>query len=761
MKNTLLIISVAVAMAANVSAESLTPAQTLSRFRSSSRESAVARSFKPSDDLKLKATEGNLYVFAGKTGFVVMPSEDYAPAVLAYSDNGDFDPDSNPGLRYWMDYYNEQLEYVKNHPELIPGLSKAAHVQRAEISPLTTTKWNQEYPYNILCPKVDGHETVTGCVATAMAQVMKYHNYPEHGKGTHSYYWRPGEEELSFDYETTPFKWDEMTDTYDKESSEESREAVAELMLACGVSVDMHYEPGDSGAATMKMGASLIDIFGYSKSLWMPQRAYYGYDEWEDMIYADLAEGLPVLYSGQGTAGGHQFICDGYKDDGFFHFNWGWGGLSNGYFLLTALNPDDLGVGGGAGGFNTSQIITLGVRPGKEGDKPTYIFYNPGSFTTDADKVKEGDEFTCEGQYFNYSLSSMPEGSHLGLKFVSEDTAMRFVESYGVGGMRPDDGLSGLRVRFPKLPDGTYKITPALYVDGKWSDIRTAVGMPQMITATVSDGTATFANETAASVYVTDIRIPAKIFRDFEFPMSFEVENISDAEFYGKLTPMLLDSNGDVASKSVFRPVDVLAGEKERVGDYIGKFAPLADNSLPADTYTMVIRDEAGKNVGGPIEVKLEVNTDKTEIEVSDLVINDKEPVVYPESVRAEMKVTCTSGVFFGPLRMDVFHADGGYAVYSTRSASIYLAADETGTAEMEADMSHLEDGDYMAIVYQGSEAKTGRVYFRIDREAVGVSGLESDNESGAIYDLNGMRLTGVDRQTIYIKDGKKMMERR
>ena len=151
----------------------------------------------------------NLYVFSTGTGFVVLPNEDSAPVLLGYSDTGEFDLESNSSLREWFDFYNRQLNYLKNHPEDKEAL-KVSHKSRVEISPLLKTEWNQEYPYNILCPKVDGHETVTGCVATAMAQVMKYHNYPQHGKGTHSYFWRPGEEELSFNYDSIPFQWDKM-----------------------------------------------------------------------------------------------------------------------------------------------------------------------------------------------------------------------------------------------------------------------------------------------------------------------------------------------------------------------------------------------------------------------------------------------------------------------------------------------------------------------------------------------------------------------
>ncbi|MDE6379253.1 MAG: C10 family peptidase [Muribaculaceae bacterium] len=760
MKNSLLVCLLASAAILPAAAASLTPEQALARFNADRPQRIATSGSLASESLRLQSTIGSLYVFSGDRGFVVLPAEDSAPVLLGYSDSGKFDMEGNPALREWFDFYNSQLSYLKAHPESATELSKVVHKERKAIEPLTQTRWNQEYPYNILCPKVDGHETVTGCVATAMAQVMKYHNFPEHGKGSHSYFWRPGEEELTFNYDSIPFQWEKMANVYDKESSEEARYAVAELMLGCGVSVDMHYEPGGSGAATVLMGESLIDIFGYSKSLWMPNRAYYGYEEWEDMIYADLAEGLPVLYSGAGTDGGHQFICDGYKDDGFFHFNWGWGGLSDGYFLLTALNPDDLGVGGGAGGFNTTQIATLGVRPGKEGDKPVYIFYNTDSFFTDVKEVKQGEAFRCGGQYFNFSLATMPDGSRLGLKFVSESTEeVKFAEGPGVGGYHPDDGRNDLQVRFPELPDGRYEITPALKVEGEWTPVRIPVGQPQMIVAVVKDGVANIENEKPASIFVTDIKLPEKIYKNHEFPMSFTVENIGDAEFYSTITPMLLDTKGDVVAKSTFRPVDILIGEKEDVTDYVGNFKALKDHSFAQGTYTMVFRDEAGKNVSDAVEVTVEVNDDKTEIKVTDLRVEDRESIVDPSKINISFDVSCESGVYFGSLRFDVFPGDGGYEVCGSSSSDIYLGAGEQKQVTMTADFSHLKDGWYIGAVYDGGKSMTDAVRFHIDRNSVGVGSIKADAEEDAVYDLNGIRHTGKMSSGIYVVNGKKIVQ--
>lgn len=760
MKNTVLLAILALGIPACMSAESLTADQALARYRSNLPRRISSSSSMPTSSLKLQSTIGNMYVFSGEKGFVLLPNEDSAPVMLGYSDSGKFDIEGNPALKEWLDFYNKELEYLKDHPEKATEV-QVAHKTRDEIAPLLKMEWNQEYPYNLLCPKVDGKETVTGCVATAMAQVMKYHNYPEHGKGTHSYYWRPGEEELTFDYESTPFQWSLMEDIYNKDSSEESRHAVAELMLGCGVSVDMHYEPGESGAATTAMGASLIDIFGYSSSLWMPNRAYYGYDEWEDMIYADLAQCLPVLYSGAGTAGGHQFVCDGYKSDGFFHFNWGWGGLSNGYFLLTALNPDDLGVGGGAGGFNSSQVATLGVRPAKGDEKPVYIFYNTSSFLPDVKEVKAGDDFRCTGQYFNFSLATMPEGSRLGMKFVSEDNGeVKYVEGPGVGGFHPDDGRNDLQVRFPELSDGRYKITPALHVDDEWSAVRMPLGMPGMITAIVTDGTARFESEAPASIYVSDIIVPSDIYRDHDFPMTFVVENTGDEEFYSTVTPMLLDSNGDVVSKSVFRPVDVLTGEKEDVSDYIGRFSAEKGETFAAGEYSLVFRDEAGKTVSDPIAVNIKVNNDKTEIKVTEFKIASTEPITDPSLVEVDLKVTCEAGVYFGSPRFIVFPGEGGYEVYNRSSSPVYLTPGESKDVTITADMSHLEDGWYMALIYNDGEAVTDRIHFHIQRETSGVDGVQQTSETTEIYDLNGIRQPHPSSQGIYIINGKKVIIR-
>ncbi len=751
MRKTLLLPILALAVAPAMAVK-ITPDQALQRLKSETSGQLPILKLTRGSEFKLTDTLENLYVFSNDDGFMVLPAYDEAPALLAYSDGSpsgwsESGLKENPGLKYWLDFYNQELAILNSSALSVTNSDKVSEEKKAErapIAPLLTTKWNQEAPYNMLCPKVDGHETVTGCVATAMAQVMKYHNYPDHGKGTHSYFWRPGEEELTFDYDTTPFQWDLMTDVYDDKSSEESKYAVAVLMYGCGVSVNMHYEPGGSGAATTQMGASLIDIFDYSPSLWMPNRAYYGYYEWEDMIYADLEQGLPVLYSGAGTAGGHQFICDGYSSDGYFHFNWGWGGISNGYFLLTALNPDDLGVGGGAGGFNTSQIATLGVRPKKDGDAPVYLFYNNTGFEAETTDVEAGKDFRCTGLYFNYSLSTMPAGSRLGMKFESSDkTTVKFVDGPGVEGYHPDDGRNDLQVVFPELADGTYEITPVLHVDGKWYPVRMPLGEPSVVTVTVENGKVTVENQKAATVMVKDIKVPAKIYRDHEFPMTFVVENSSDKEYYSTVTPLLMDSEGKIVSKSVFRPVDVMPESSEHVTDYIGKFSPGKDETLEPGTYTLLFRDEAGQDVSKPIDVSLGVNDETTVIKITDFSIDEKEPITDTSAVKITFTVTCESGVYYNATSFAVFPGDGGYEVYRANSERVYLTPGESRNIVIIANMDELKDGWYMSFIYEGAKSMTERKDFHIERDASAINTISAEEDTASYYRLDGTKVEG------------------
>jgi hypothetical protein len=201
-------------------------------------------------------------------------------------------------------------------------------VEAASAGPLLSTKWNQGQYYNASCPVdaegTDGHVPV-GCVAVAMAQVMKYHNYPVTGTGSHSYS-HPVYGTLSANFGATTYNWASMPDSLSKYDSD-----VATLLYHVGVSVEMDYTPDQSGAYMSDAAYALETYFKYSNSLSYVWKSSYSTDEWTTILRTEIDNKRPILYSGHGT-GGHAFVCDGYSGSDYFHFNWGWGGSEDNYF---------------------------------------------------------------------------------------------------------------------------------------------------------------------------------------------------------------------------------------------------------------------------------------------------------------------------------------------------------------------------------------------------------------------------------------------
>lgn len=325
-------------------------------------------------DLSKAAGFPNLYIFNANPGFVVMSADDCVRPILGYSLTNVFVAEGMPeNIKGWLQGYSDQIQ------DAIDNAATADASVRAEwqslkngradkapsdvvVGPLIETRWNQSSPYNNLCPS----SSVTGCVATAMAQVMKYHNFPSHGIGFHSYIpeSHPEYGTLSVDYYSTNYDWTHMTNTYGVSSTAEEQLAVATLMYSCGVSVNMDYSPSSSGAVTAFVADALKLYFGYSSDVRHVSRSEYSDSDWIAMLKADLNLNRPIQYHGNGSGGGHSFVCDGYRTDDYFHFNWGWGGYCDDYYVIDNLNPGPGGIGSGSNGiYNNNQGAILGVHP--------------------------------------------------------------------------------------------------------------------------------------------------------------------------------------------------------------------------------------------------------------------------------------------------------------------------------------------------------------------------------------------------------------
>lgn len=316
---------------------------------------ALANSMSRQAKLTLAAKTPQLYVFnvTENAGFVIVADNDKAgtDAVLGYSDKGSFCKDSIPdALRWWLGEYESEIRFAKSttgNRECGRKMKKADGevLKLKEIVPLLKCEWGQTAPYNNLCPIVEGEHCPSGCLPTALAQIMYYNKYPEKGAGVSQ----------GVDLSTHTYDWDQMTDTYDSKSSQTSIDAVATLMADIGTACVTKYTLYGSGTYVESGLRALKSNFGYKGAGLVYRNGSMTDNEWIQIIYNELENGRPVMYSGFSKDGGHSFVADGYKDN-FLHINWGWYGNCNGYYKVGAFNPDS-----GDTGFNFSHSILTGI----------------------------------------------------------------------------------------------------------------------------------------------------------------------------------------------------------------------------------------------------------------------------------------------------------------------------------------------------------------------------------------------------------------
>lgn len=321
--------------------------------------------------------ESEYYVFniGTREGFVIVSGDDRTEPILGYTDTGDFDYETlPPALQGLLEHYTVQIAELRQTTDA-EWASRSSQRRAAtvpthpKVAQLMTCTWNQRGPYNNLCPKDnDGNRSVTGCVATAMAQILYYHREK---MVTETQAPIPGYTSWSHQIkvdgipEGSPLDWDNMVDNGG--SSAKQQTAVAQLMLYCGVSVEMDYTSSSSGAQISEVPIAMINYFGMGSTAHHVWKNEMSDTDWDLMVYDELAAGRPVYmggYTGDWSMG-HAFVCDGYDGNRRYHINWGWGGSSDGYYLLTNLTPGQQGAGGNddGHGYSTGPNIVIGIEP--------------------------------------------------------------------------------------------------------------------------------------------------------------------------------------------------------------------------------------------------------------------------------------------------------------------------------------------------------------------------------------------------------------
>ncbi len=314
-----------------------------------------------------------LYIFNNEQadgGFVIVSADDNARTILGYADSGTFTEEDIPdNLRFWLQMYaheiaqagqakaQEEVNDSTTYPTIAPLLGK--------------TVWGQGTPFNNLCPTINGTNCVTGCVATAVSQIMYCHKYPKQGTGSHSYTWN--NQTLSADFSSTTYDWDNMIPDYNSTYTTTQATAVATLMSHVGIACDMSYDiaaNGGSGANGNVMMNALTQYFGYDESIRVLPKDCMDETEMLTIIGQDLQAGHPIFMSGRTTQDeGHAFVPDGMQSNGYVHINWGWNGYYDAYFAISALAPYGQGTGGAASGSAFTERVTAftGIQPDQGG----------------------------------------------------------------------------------------------------------------------------------------------------------------------------------------------------------------------------------------------------------------------------------------------------------------------------------------------------------------------------------------------------------
>ncbi len=792
----------------------LTPEQALRRVQGNSAlkmPSKSGTSMKLSFSMQTQKGEPAVYIFdrPASSGYLIVSADDTATPLLGYADSGSFDANNMPPqLEWWLSEYASQIDYASTN-----GIKNtyAPIANKKEIAPLVKTKWNQGTPYNNLCPSVNNVKCPSGCVATAMAQVMKFWNYPEVGTGRVTATLPSGGTGEGFiNLAQKPFDWNNMIDSYSGyDYTNKQGNAVATLMQAAGYAAKMNYAPGGSGALSINAAISLSKNFKYNPNIQYLQRLYFNASEWNEIVYNELAAGRPILYGGQSTSVGHEFVCDGYDGNGYFHFNWGWGGMSDGYFILDALNPNSVGTGGGAGGgYNSRQDIIIGIQPSSEETDVYLTQFGNLSASASGSNISLALNYNGNvGNWVNAGISAVKV--RMGAEIVSVDNPEikpQYVRLFSNDIDIPALTLNGYNISYQGikgnatvsipsiLPNGKYKVTvctqDANKTDAPWTPVCTTNGAYNFVYVTKNGSSCSVENFNETELSIVSAEPTTQVYYENACRFRLSVKNNSNLELSGGFYPVLYDGNTP-AFLGEGITMSLAPGESDNV-EFVTTFELLKGVSAPTETKEYTLR--FSKNASGsafynwskPLSMGLllrapSFNTSNYCIEgapTREETINGqtRTAFVVPDPSEIPFAATITNtGTFFGsPVYTLIFNsALSGYNLTSlAMGPTAILNRGESATVTGSADFTEAEDGEaYAAALFYINGGKLTQhngsqiLYFIVDSTASAVNDIESDNTTSdnEIYNLQGIPV-GKDINSlpagIYIRNGKKILKR-
>lgn len=739
MRKSLLFLTLAGLIGTAASARTLTPEQALARALSNDNTTATAHRapMKKTPVMTLGETDvPAIYIFdQGAQGYLIVSADDVAAPVLGYSSTGTIDPENIPdNMRWWLSQYEAEIAAARSNGE--ESYDESSRPTRTPIEPLLKTTWDQGTPYSTYCPMLDGERTVTGCVATAMAQVMNYHKWPEKFNADFSYWWDSGLSTLSWKQEDVTLDWANMLDSYKVDYTPEQADAVALLMRACGYSVDMDYNiamVGGSGTSSLFVLDALVNTFDYDKGASVAFRKFYSLAEWENLIYHNLANCGPTVYSGSNASIGHCFVCDGYSTDGYFHFNWGWSGSSDGYFLLTALNPTSQGIGGSNSGYNIDQTVTLGIRRPADGAAAKLNILCDGTLW--ANKNENGS-FTISGGFYNFTPAVIK--GQFGFRFIDEtdgkvEDMLSREDSYGY--------RYGIRsLTFPEVPEGTYRIYPIF---------KPAEGEPLIIPCPVDQAGYIIVSNDGFNVKVSapevgrysisDVAFDTPLYKDMEFLVKGKAQWTgsfsSSVTVYGVL---MTGTTPETIVACAEKMQQEFPADNELVDfEYMSKLDKYDKNAYPTGLpkgdyyFALALEDPASpsnwKLISNPIEVTLKNNPGDANITITSFSVEDRNNVD-PDNIVINMKVKCNAGYFFTHLIVAMFNQEGkNCGQFNTNT--VYIAPGETKDITVNAQLPNAVAGEvYRVIPFTSSRQQLPIITTCTIGDRSGITNVTADN---------------------------------
>jgi len=717
---------------------------------------------------RLKAKDGNAKLTLARTttgyyafnrgennGFVIVAANDNAAnEVLGYADEGAIDGENLPeNLQWWLDEYDRQMEYANSQRS-----ATVAKTNRTAIKPLVKSKWNQDSPYYDKCPKYNGRQCYTGCVATSMAQIMRYYEWPTQGTGVVSYDWYVNNvkyKTIKKTLSSVTFAWDDMTDTYNSSSTDEAKEAVAQLMYCVGAASQMQYSPSGSATYTHYAMRGMVHNLGYDKGMTYALRNYYTHDEWDDLLYGELAASRPFYIAGceSSLSSSHAFLCDGYAD-GYYHINWGWGGTSDGYFLLSALNPDVQGAGGGGDGYSYEMEAVIGIQKPVDGSAFQPIMYLDNDFSTSSKNATKYTNVTFEGNiyYYGYDAATLT----IGVKVVGSDGSVTYIKG-AQGSFSFWSGLGSYNVSMSSFPtkNGTYDVYPAFYYNstGKWYDVRAKVTTNAVshVVATVKGDNITFGTpETEGSVSTikaTEISLPNALYAGKSF-LGTAVCTASNGDYYGNVHWGFI-KQGETSATTTdddVSLVDLADGGSQTV-----KIASTAPST--AGDYYIVVLDAEGNSVSDKVGVTVKTAPTTTLAFTAMGLTMPQTTNVDPYNIEMTAKLKCTGGFYNDAFYVYLFEGNNSSSSTYLVSERVTVAEGDEVTVEFMGEMPALVPSTtytaYLCYV-NGSYASYITPYNKssISFTTAATTGIENVTADGrqeiAIYTLSG---TLIDRQ--------------